>query len=66
MHICSLPIFREIIEKPEVIDTYYPWYGGAVVYKKYLSGVNSESIPPFILYPGRFWGTSRIYPGVGI
>ena len=34
IHICRLYSFWGICEKPEVIDTYYPWYEGSVVYKK--------------------------------
>ena len=31
-NICRQHGFRDISEKPEVIDASYPWYGGAVVY----------------------------------
>ena len=35
-YVCKLHILRNIGEKLKLIDTYYPWYGVAVVYKKYI------------------------------
>ena len=34
IHICKLHSFRYTVEKPALIDTNYPWQGGAAVYKK--------------------------------
>ena len=43
-----LQSFQDISEKPEATDTYFPWYGGAIVYKKHIHTV-------YLPYMGQIW-----------
>ena len=52
IHICRLHSFRDISEKLEVIDTYYPWYRGAVVWTKNIS--QSVYTPIWVKYSLRW------------
>ena len=44
IYIGRLHSFRDINETPGVIDTNYPWYGGATIYKKYMWIINGDKL----------------------